>query len=189
MASTDDSDGLIRRWQRGDPAGFAGLVARWQQPMARFLARLVGPAQAPDLTQEVFVKLYRSARHYRHDGHFQAWLYRLGLNVARDHHRRVAARPALQPWNGQERPDDESAAAAQVLVRTELCTAVQHALNVLPLPQREALVLRHYEGQSFEAMARLLGTPATTLKSRFAAALLRVKDELTRQGWGAEDLT
>jgi RNA polymerase sigma-70 factor (ECF subfamily) len=186
MLTTDDSDDLIRRWQQGDPAAFADLVARWQQPIARFLARLVGPALAPDLTQEVFLKLYRSAGLYRHQGHFQSWLYRLALNIARDHHRRVAARPALQPWNGQDQPHGDP--AAQVLVRAELCEAVRLVLANLPLPQREALVLRHYEGISFEAMARLLHTPATTLKSRFAAALLRVKDDLTRHGWSAEDL-
>src|SRR5215212_2262070 len=141
MATTDDSDGLIRRWQQGDTAAFAGLVARWQQPMARFLVRLVGQTVAPDLTQEVFLKVYRSAGLYRHQGHFQAWLYRLALNLARDHHRRAASRPALQPWNGQEHPGEHG--VGQVLVRSELCEAVQQALGALPLPQREALVLRH----------------------------------------------
>src|SRR4029079_6390113 len=116
MPTTDDSDGLIRRWQQGDFAAFAVLVARWQQPMGRFLARLVGPAQAPDLAQEVFLKLYRSAALYQPQGHFQAWLYRLALNLARDYHRRVAARPALQTWDGQDAPNEDHA-AAQVLVR------------------------------------------------------------------------
>lgn len=178
----DDAD-LVRRWQSGDAAAFETLVRRWQTPIARFLARLVGRADtAADLCQEVFLRLYLARDRYRESGTFSAWLYRVALNLARDESRR--RRPA------QALPEAEPAAydpGAPDCERQELADAIARALDELPQPQREALVLRHYEGMSFEDMARLLGVPASTLKSRFAAALDRLRLRLARLGWKPEE--
>src|SRR5262245_50682035 len=169
-----DAD-LIRRWQRGDAAAFEDLVRRWQQPMARFLAHLVGrPELVQDLCQEVFLRVYQAAPRYRETGAFSTWLYRIALNVARDAGRRRRHEPGPLPY--QEPPAGAPPVESQC-ARRELVEAVARAVAELPPPQREVLVLRHYEGMSFEEMARLLTTPASTLKSRFAAALnqLRVR--------------
>ncbi len=188
MRPSQTSDELIRRWQQGDPTAFAEIVAQWQQPIVRFLARLIGSALAPDLAQEVFLKLYRSVGNYRDQGYFKAWLYRIALNVVRDHQRRAEARPKLHPWSDHDQIDGIES-MGQTMVRVELQQAVEYALIMLPETQRETLVLRHYEQLTFEDMARLLETPVTTLKSRFSAALLRIKTELMQQGWGVEDLS
>jgi len=71
--------------------------------------------------------------------------------------------------------------------RRELIQIVEKALAELPASQREVLVLRHYEGMRFEEMARLLGVPASTLKSRFAAALQRMRVRLEQPGWSHEE--
>jgi RNA polymerase sigma-70 factor (ECF subfamily) len=178
----DDAD-LVRRWQRGDATAFEALVRRWQAPVARFLARLVPRADlVPDLCQEVFLRLYLARSRYRDGGTFSAWLYRIALNVARDCLRR--RRPALPL------PEQDLAATSPTdhdCERQELADAVARALDELPPAQREVLVLRHYEGMSFEDMARLLGAPASTLKSRFAAALDRLRGRLGRLGWCHEE--
>src|SRR5206468_2985465 len=112
------------------------------------------------------------------------WLYRIALNVARDAARRrrpvVAAAPDLA---------DPSPDAGQVAVRREVSEAVARAVAELPEALRVVLVLRHDEGLSFEDIARLTGTPASTLKSRFATALQRLRVRLRELGLGPEEDT
>jgi RNA polymerase sigma-70 factor (ECF subfamily) len=179
----DDAD-LIRRWNRGDATAFEALVRRWQGPVARFLARITGrPGGEPDLCQEVFLRVLRSAGRYREEGAFSTWLYQIALNAARDAARRRRHDP--QPLDGTD-PPGEAPTAERDCERRELAEAVTAALAKLPEPLREVLVLRHYEGMSFEQMARVLGTPATTLKSRFAVALRQMQARLRRLGFCPE---
>jgi len=176
-ASWDPPDAvLIRHWQQGHAAAFEALVRRWQQPTARFLTRLTGrPERVADLCQEVFVRLLTAGPRYREKGSFATWLYRIALNVARDAARR-GRRDMVQLR--QDAPDAREESAPIVCEHRELEQAVAVALDELPAPLREALVLRHYERLSFEDMARLLNVPASTLKSRFTAALGRLRDAL-----------
>lgn len=175
---------LVPDWRRGDPAAFEALVRRWQGPVARFLARLVGRAdRVPDLCQEVFLRLYLARERYRETGRFSTWLYQIALNVARDAARRTRreARPLPGPPTAVQ---DLTAARYE---QRELAEVVAGALSELPAPLREVLVLRHYEGLTFEEIARLLRVPASTLKSRFAAALERLRPRLEQLGWTREE--
>ena len=183
---------LMRRWQRGDAAAFAALVERWQQPVARFLVRLVGhPDRAADLCQEVFLRVLRAAPRYRERGQFSTWLFQIALNAARDAGRRLRRAPDPLPdaekLPGGLRPPLTEPAADEVCERRELARAVACAVAELPPHLREVLALRHDQGMSFEEMARVLGTPASTLKSRFAAALHRLRDRLHELGWSFEE--
>jgi RNA polymerase sigma-70 factor (ECF subfamily) len=182
----DPSDAeLMEHWQRGETSAFSALVRRWQQPMARFLTHLTGaPGLVPDLCQEVFLRLFHARGRYHEEGTFSTWLYRIALNVARDAGRRRRRQP-LPLSNG------ELAAAAPppdvVCQQRELTRLVARAVAELPAPLRLVLVLRHYEGLAFEQIARLTLTPASTLKSRFAAALARLRDRLHPLGCDPED--
>lgn len=176
---------LMRRWQAGDLAAFEALVRRWQQPLGRFLSRLIDPPElAHDLCQEVFLRVYQAGPSYRESGAFATWLYRIALNVARDARRRRRHEP--EPLDRCEPAAGELSAAAQC-EQQELGHAVRLALSELSAAQREVLVLRHYEDMNFEAMARLLGTPASTLKSRFAVALGHLRVRLQQLGWSPEE--
>ncbi len=176
---------LIQRWQAGDPAAFEALVRRWQRPVARFLFRLVDQAeQVHDLSQEVFLRVYRAGPRYRDNGAFSTWLYRIALNVARDASRRSRHKPTSLV--SEEVPARQTPADA-LCQQEELARGVAQALAELPEPLRIVLVLRHYENMSFEDIARLTGTPASTLKSRFAAALGRLRQRLQQLGWGPEE--
>ncbi len=167
---------LMERWQRGDPAAFAALVERWQQPITRFLARLGNsPGQVSDLCQEVFLRLYESASRYREQGGFSPWLYRIALNVARDAARRQRRQPAPLP---DCEPPANGLSPDAACARREVDALVARAVAGLPEPQRLVVVLRHYEGMNFEEIARLTGTPASTLKSRFAVALAQLRERL-----------
>jgi RNA polymerase sigma-70 factor, ECF subfamily len=178
-----DAD-LIARWHRGEPGAFEDLVRRWQEPVSRFLVRWVGEVEtARDLCQEVFLRVHQAAPRYRENGAFTSWIYRIALNVVRDAARRSRKAPEiLTAENGTASPGADS-----VFETKELAGIVRTAIAALPEPLRLVLVLRHYEQLSFEEIARLTQTPASTLKSRFAVALQKLRIRLEQQGWGPED--
>jgi RNA polymerase sigma-70 factor (ECF subfamily) len=177
--------GLLARWRRGEAAAFAELVRRWQQPVARFLYRVTGRAElARDLCQEVFLRVHQAADRYHENGAFAAWIYRIALNVGRDALRRRKREPA--PLADAE-PASRDVPAETCCHQRELAGVVARAVADLPEPLRVVVALRHDEGLSFEEIARLTGTPASTLKSRFAAALARLRDRLRPLGYGPEE--
>src|SRR5262245_23607476 len=133
----DEAD-LIRRWQQGDVDAFGTVARRWQRPVARFLARLVGadPTVA-DLTQAAFLRAHRAVGRYREEAAFATWLYRIALNLARDAARRARRAPAPLPL---EVP--ASSGADDAWERRELAQTISQTLAELPEPHREVLVLR-----------------------------------------------
>jgi RNA polymerase sigma-70 factor (ECF subfamily) len=176
---------LIAQWRSGDTQAFAALVRRWQQPIARFLARLVGPLGiASDLCQEVFLRAYVAGPQYRACGTFSAWLYRIALNAARDAGRR--RRHEVLPLNNIE-PASTTLPPDELSEQREAEQLVAAALAELPEPIRVVLVLRHYEDMSFEDIARLTAKPASTVKSRFAAGLNRLRVRLRQLDPAPED--
>ena len=183
---TRDGDEM-GRWLRGDRGAFEELVARWQGPVARFLFRQTGRADlVPDLCQEAFLRVYQAGPRYRESGAFPGWLFRVALNVARDAGRRRRRDPA--PLNGAE-PADPAAPVETLCRRRELAAWMAQAAAELPESLRVVLALRHDERLSFEEIARLTGAPASTVKSRFAAALGRLRERLEKRGYGPEEIT
>ncbi len=172
----NDETDLLPGWQSGDPAAFGALVRRWQAPIARFVFHYVGRRDlVQDLCQEVFLRVFLAAPRYQESGQFSAWLYRIALNVARDFARRRQPERELRQDSElvSDSPNPETACEQE-----ELADLVSRAVAELPEPLRVVLVLRHYQGMNFEQMSRMLHVPASTLKSRFAAALARLRDQL-----------
>jgi RNA polymerase sigma-70 factor (ECF subfamily) len=181
---------LMARWQRGDALAFEALVRRWQRPVAGLLGRLAGTTQVPDLCQEAFLRLFHAGPRYRESGAFRTWLYRIVLNVARDcgrRQRREALRLHRVPTSLETEVAMNGAGPADATCQKEVVQLLSQALAELPAPLREVLVFRHYEGLKFEQIARLTGTPASTLKSRFSVALERLRERLQSLGWGPEE--
>jgi RNA polymerase sigma-70 factor (ECF subfamily) len=177
-----DAD-LMRRWQDGDADAFEALVRRWQGRIAALLGRLAGPHAAADLCQDVFLRIYQAGPRYREEGAFTTWLYRIVLNTARDAGRRARRNP--QQLVDHEPPGDQ--APEEDVCRRETAQLVTDAVAELPDTLRDVLILRHYEGMAFEDIARLTGTPASTLKSRFTAALARLRQRLEQRGLAPEE--
>jgi RNA polymerase sigma-70 factor, ECF subfamily len=163
-----DPDGdRMRRWAHGDRAAFAEIVRAWEGPVGRFAYRLtLDVHSAADITQEVFLRLFRAGPTYQDAARFKAWLYRVALNLCRDAARSKARKPAV-PLTAEMDPPGQGHAHED----RETGEVVAAAVAALPAHLREVVVLRHYEDMSFEAMGRLLGVAATTLKSRFAVAM------------------
>jgi RNA polymerase sigma-70 factor (ECF subfamily) len=172
---------LVRRWQAGDVTAFEALVRRWEQPVARFVLRFTGREDlVADLCQEVFLRAYLAGPRFRGQARFSTWLFRIAINLARDAGRR--ARPVLRPT-----PQGVSPAADTVCEQAELLRRLEQAVAELPEPLRVVLLLHHDERLPFEEIARATGTPASTLKSRFAAALQRLRARLPQLGVGPEE--
>ena len=182
---TQDAD-WMERWRQGDETAFEAVVERWRRPVARFLFRYTGRADCvQDLCQEVFLRLYQSGPRYRETGAFPGWLFRIALNVARD-----AARRRRGPSPLTEAEVIDPAVSAETLCRRrELAGLMARAAAELPEALRIVLALRHDELLSFEEIARLTGAPASTVKSRFAAALVRLRTRLEQYGYGPEEIT
>ncbi len=185
-AYRDRGDGqLMVRWQQGDAAAFAALVRRWQGPIARFLARMLGPSAAiEDLCQEVFVRACEASSRYRETGAFSTWLYRIALNLAREAARK---RRRMSLTLDDDIAADSSSGPLMDCARRETARLVADAVAEPPEPLRLVLVLHHYEELNFEQIASLTKTPASTLKSRFSLALTRLRTRLQQLGCDLEE--
>jgi len=175
--AVEDAD-LIRQAARGAVEAFNLLVSRWEKRVYNYLLRITGNREdALDLTQDVFLKAYQNLRKLDDPSRFTPWLYRIAHNEAYSLFRK--RRPEA---DGAER--DEEATGGGVMVGgspvfpVELTLAVASALERLSPEQREAVVLKIYQGFKFEEIAEVLGCPVSTVKSRLYTALEILKAEL-----------
>jgi RNA polymerase sigma-70 factor (ECF subfamily) len=168
--AVEDAD-LISRVRRGDVEGFNHLVSRWEKRVFNYLLRLTGSQEdAMDLSQEAFLKAYQNIRKLDDPARFGPWLYRIAHNEAHSLFRKRRPETALE-----EAPPERNAAPGFSM---DLSLAVTAALDRLNPDQREAVVLKVYEGFKFEEMAEILECPVSTVKSRLYTALDLLKSEL-----------
>jgi RNA polymerase sigma-70 factor, ECF subfamily len=170
---------LVERVQSGDQEAFGLLVSKYQRKLLRLVMRLVrDPAEAEDVTQEAFIKAYRALPNFRGDSAFYTWLYRIGVNTAKN-------------WlvaNGRRMPlmseivDDETesieegillrddATPDRVLMSRQIGETVNAAMDALPEDLRTAISLREIEGLSYEEIAQVMDCPIGTVRSRIFRA-------------------
>ncbi len=162
--------------RRGNVDSFNLLVSRWERRVFNYLLRLVANREdALDLSQEVFLKAYQNLGKLEDASRFAPWLYRIAHNEAFSLLRRQ--RPGAE--EGVEPPP---ATPGPRLLPVETALAVQAALARLSADQREAVVLKIYQGFKFEEMAEILGCPVSTVKSRVYTALDSLKETLAPVG-------
>lgn len=174
---------LVRKVRRGDTAAFDLLVIKYQSRVASIISRFVYDSQdVLDLTQETFVKAYRAIDRFRGDSAFYTWLYRIAVNTAKNFLESRSRRPQgsvdvadAEQFDEGERLRDR-ASPEQLLQREQLAAALQVALESLPEELRSALLLREYEGLSYEDIARILDCPIGTVRSR----IFRARDAVDR---------
>jgi len=184
-------DEFLHRARAGDPEALTRLVESYSGRVFGLLYRLTGTREAAeDLMQETFLRLVRAIRQYEHVGKFEAWLFRIAANLARDRARaqgrRGAAGPAAEQDVEEGRPWGRTAAPAddpqQPLVKREHGERLASALERLSHIDREIILLRHYSELSFREIAGLLGVPLGTALARAHRALARLRQEMTDDG-------
>ena len=170
--AVEDAD-LIERTRKGDVESYNLLVSRWEKRVYNYLLRILGNRlacreDALDLSQDVFLKAYQNIRKLEDPSRFGPWLFRIAHNEAYSLFRK-------------RKPEDELTGIEQTHEQAypvELRLAASAALDKLSPEQREAVVLKIYQGFKFEEMAQVLDCPVSTVKSRLYTALDLLKGTL-----------
>lgn len=187
-SQVDDPDGaLVIRAQASDRGAFEELARRHADRLYA-VARGFGLSSdaAQEVTQEAFLRAWRSIGLFRGDARFLTWLYRIGLNEAKRHTRRVAARPFVRSLDnaGAGEPRDIREEPYARVAHAELRHALAAAVRALPIKYRAPLILRDVEGLSNVDTAAVLGLSEAAVKSRLhrarAAVRRGVEDRLGR---------
>ncbi|MEN6534783.1 MAG: sigma-70 family RNA polymerase sigma factor [Bryobacteraceae bacterium] len=159
----EDPD-LVAKSRQGNVEAYNLLVSRWEKRVFNYLLRLVGDREdALDLSQDVFLKAYQSLGKLQDAARFAPWLFRIAHNEAFSHLRKRRPEEVLDVSRGVP-------GATARIQPIELSIAVESALNRLSEDQREAVLLKVYQGFKFEEMAEILSCPVSTVKSRVYSA-------------------
>jgi len=178
---------LVERVQRGDKSAFDLLVAKYQRRLGRLISRFVrDSADAEDVTQDAFIKAYRALPSFRGESAFYTWLYRIGINTAKNYLLGNKRRPPnTTPFDAEEAEAFEEAALLREvttpeneLMSKQVVNVVQLSLQELPEDLRNALMLREMEGLSYEEIAEVMSCPIGTVRSRIFRAREAVAERL-----------
>jgi RNA polymerase sigma-70 factor (ECF subfamily) len=184
VAKTDQE--WMLRLRAGDDEAFNQLVAKYRDPVVRFLYRMVHePALAEELAQEVFLRVYRSRKRYQPRAKFSTWLYRIatnvGLNALRDGRMRRMETSMDVTDGTPERlavVADPVANAEQLMLERERLAQVRHAVEELPEKQRLAVLMHKYQDLDYAEIAEVLGCSQSALKSLLFRAYETLRTKL-----------
>lgn len=179
MSDREVDQQLVERAQRGDKRAFDLLVSKYQRKLARLLSRFIRDStEVEDVTQEAFIKAYRALPTFRGDSAFYTWLYRIGINTAKNYLVALGRRaPTTTNIDSEEAegiedgdqlrdlntPEDE-------LASKQVAETVNQTLGELPEELRTAITLREIEGLSYEDIANIMNCPIGTVRSRIFRA-------------------
>lgn len=187
MGDKEVDQQLVERVQRGDKHAFELLVAKYQRRLARLISRFVrDAAEVEDVTQDAFIKAYRALPTFRGESAFYTWLYRIGINTAKNYLLALKRRaPTSTPLDADEAEGLEGADLLQEastpeneLMSKQVVDVVNISLRKLPDDLRTALTLREIEGLSYEEIADVMNCPIGTVRSRIFRAREAVAENL-----------
>jgi len=187
MAERDVDRQLVERAQRGDKRAFGLLVEKYQRKLGRLLSRFIrDPSEVEDVMQEAFIKAYRALPAFRGDSQFYTWLYRIGINTAKNYlaalgrraptSTEVEAEEAEAYENGERLRDLNT--PENLLLSKEIADTVNSTIEALPEELRTAIQLRELEGLSYEEIAQIMGCPIGTVRSRIFRAREAVAERI-----------
>lgn len=187
MAPDDDGD-LMSRLKAGDEHALDALMDRWQMRLRRFLYRyLHNEADASDLAEETFIRVYRHRGKFRPGAKFSTWMFSIALNLCRDHARHGRSRPLVALDDdalaaASERSVDFASSAPDMnLLRAETAEAVRSAVEALPDPLRTAVLLCEYEDLSHAEAAAIAGCSPKAVETRLYRARQLLREALKPQ--------
>jgi RNA polymerase sigma-70 factor (ECF subfamily) len=170
----------MARIRDGDMEAFRLLVEAQQTRVVGTITKMLGSdAEAEDLAQQVFIRIWKSAPRYKPTAKFTTWLFRITRNLVFNELRRKRhfvnrVEEIPEPVERSEKEPD------QVLLDSELQAAIQDAINKLPETQRLAIVLRRYEEMPYEEIAKVMGTTVPAVKSILFRARAELRERLAK---------
>jgi RNA polymerase sigma-70 factor (ECF subfamily) len=178
---------LVERAQQGDKKAFGLLVEKYQRKLARLLSRFIrDPAEVEDVTQEAFIKAYRALPAFRGDSAFYTWLYRIGINTAKNYLMALGRRaPTSTEVEAEEAEGFEEGEQLRdintpesLLLSNEIAETVNATIEKLPEELRKAIQMRELEGMSYEDIAQAMDCPIGTVRSRIFRAREAIAEQL-----------
>ena len=187
MSDREIDQQLVERAQRGEKQAFELLVSKYQRKLARLLSRFIrDPTEVEDVTQEAFIKAYRALPTFRGDSAFYTWLYRIGINTAKNYLVAMGRRaPTTTEIDSEEAEGFEDGEHLRDLNTPEIemmsrqvAETVNQTLEELPEELRTAITLREIEGLSYEDIANIMNCPIGTVRSRIFRAREAIAERL-----------
>lgn len=178
---------LVERAQRGDKQAFGLLVSKYQRKLIRLLSRLIrDSAEVEDVAQESFIKAYRALPSFRGESAFYTWLYRIGINTAKNYLVSQGRRaPTTTEFDSEDAETFEEGdqlrdinTPERLMMSKQIGETVDAALADLPEELRTAIVLRELEGMSYEEIASVMDCPIGTVRSRIFRARESIAERL-----------
>jgi RNA polymerase sigma-70 factor (ECF subfamily) len=179
MSDREVDQQLVERAQHGDKHAFELLVSKYQRKLARLLSRFIRDStEVEDVTQEAFIKAYRALPTFRGDSAFYTWLYRIGINTAKNYLVAMGRRaPTTTDIDSEEAEGFEDGdqlrdlnTPENELATRQIAETVNQTLAELPDELRTAITLREIEGLSYEDIANIMSCPIGTVRSRIFRA-------------------
>lgn len=178
---------LVERAQRGDKQAFGLLVSKYQRKLGRLLSRLIrDPAEVEDVAQEAFIKAYRALPSFRGESAFYTWLYRIGVNTAKNYlvsqGRRAPTSTEFDSEEAENFDDSDNLrdinTPERLLLTKQIGETVTSAMEALPDELRTAIMLRELEGMAYEEIAAVMECPIGTVRSRIFRAREAIAEKL-----------
>lgn len=187
MGDRETDQILVERVQQGDKQAFGLLVVKYQRRLMRLIARLVrDPAEVEDVAQEAFIKAYRALPGFRGESAFYTWLYRIGINTAKNYlvskGRRAPTTTEFDSEEAENHDDGEQLrdnnTPERLLMSKQIGATVNAAMEALPEDLKNAIVLREIDGMSYEEIAQIMDCPIGTVRSRIFRAREAISEKL-----------
>ena len=178
---------LVERAQRGDKHAFELLVSKYQRKLSRLLSRFVkDQTEVEDVAQEAFIKAYRALPSFRGDSAFYTWLYRIGINTAKNYLVAKGRRaPTITEFDSEEAEEFDGGdqlrdinTPESLLMTKQIANTVNDAMDQLPEELRAAIQLREIDGLSYEEIAAAMDCPIGTVRSRIFRAREAIAERL-----------
>ncbi len=186
MDRTDDE--LIEEYLNGDSLAFNELLARYKGMLFGFIYNTAGRREAEDIFQEAFLRVIKGIKRYKKKGNFKSWLFTIANHIMIDRARwgrlrkNASLDAELSSESGGSLKDtipDKGPGPDRLAERKELAENLENAINRLPFPQRQALMMREHSGLSFKEIAEILKCPINTAIGRVHYALKNLHRELS----------
>jgi len=178
---------LVSRVQQGDKKAFDMLVIKYQHKIIQLVNRYVkDPHEAQDVAQEAFIKAYRALNSFRGDAAFYTWLYRIAINTAKNYLQARSRRNSNFEVDIQDAEKVENApqlhdlsSPDNHLANEQIIETIKEVISLLPEEMRTAIMLREFEGMSYEEIAEAMNCPIGTVRSRIFRAREAIDEKLT----------
>jgi len=168
---TDSLADLASRHQKGDPSAFARLIASTQQRVYNLAYQILGHRQeAEDLTQEVYLRVWRALSSFRGEAKLSTWLYRITVNACLNRRRKLREELYRADDSSLEQIAAHETDPMKAIMAAEEKVALWSAVNQLPAKYRVVITLFYQEQQSYKEIARVLSVPVSTVKARLNRA-------------------